>query len=463
MTEKKNYNHLTFGIGTIGRDMVYTMVSSYLIYYLTDIAKVSTTVLWWITGIVLFARIFDACNDPIMGVIVDNTRTRFGKFKPWIAIGAFLSGIITILIFTDFHLSDTAYIIVFGITYLCWGMSFTVNDIAYWSMLPSLSFQQKEREKIGSLARIFANLGMFFVVAGIVPITTALGEHLGNMKQGYFVFAIIIVAIMWAGQFVTLIGAHENRSYLKTNDHTSLKGMVNAIFKNDQLLYIAITMVLCMIGYVTTTSFGIYFFKYAYGDENMYSIFAIILGISQITALSVFPIFRKRFLRRQLYQAATFIVIVGYIIFFFAPTNTMLFIGIAGILMFVGQAFIQLMMLMFLTDTVEYGHWKFGKRNDSVTLSLQPFIYKLSGAVSSGIVSVIIILSGIKDAESASDVTEGGLLLMKAAMLIFPLICILLGYLLYRKKYVIDEKLYSQIREELESRGDFREETNDGQ
>ena len=131
--------------------------------------------------------------------------------------------------------------------------------------------------------------------------------------------------------------------------------------------------------------------------------------------------------------------------------------------MFVGQAFIQLMMLMFLTDTVEYGHWKFGKRNDSVTLSLQPFIYKLSGAVSSGIVSVIIILSGIKDAESASDVTEGGLLLMKAAMLIFPLICILLGYLLYRKKYVIDEKLYSQIREELESRGDFREETNDGQ
>ena len=137
MTEKKNYNHLTFGIGTIGRDMVYTMVSSYLIYYLTDIAKVSTTVLWWITGIVLFARIFDACNDPIMGVIVDNTRTRFGKFKPWIAIGAFLSGIITILIFTDFHLSDTAYIIVFGITYLCWGMSFTVNDIAYWSLLPS--------------------------------------------------------------------------------------------------------------------------------------------------------------------------------------------------------------------------------------------------------------------------------------------------------------------------------------
>ena len=229
--------------------------------------------------------------------------------------------------------------------------------------------------------------------------------------------------------------------------------MVNAIFKNDQLLYIAISMVLFMIGYVTTTSFGIYFFKYAYGDENMYSIFAIILGISQITALSVFPIFRKRFLRRQLYQAATFIVIVGYIIFFFAPTNTMLFIGIAGILMFVGQAFIQLMMLMFLTDTVEYGHWKFGKRNDSVTLSLQPFIYKLSGAVSSGIVSVIIILSGIKDAESASDVTEGGLLLMKAAMLIFPLICILLGYLLYRKKYVIDEKLYSQIREELESRG----------
>ena len=108
----------------------------------------------------------------------------------------------------------------------------------------------------------------------------------------------------------------------------------------------------------------------------------------------------------------------------------MLFIGIAGVLLFVGQAFIQLMMLMFLADTVEYGFWKSGRRNDSVTFSLQPFINKMGGAVSSGVVSATVILSGIKEAQSAADVTAEGLLMMKTAMMVFPLICIVAGFLL---------------------------------
>lgn len=89
MKQNRKRNKYTFGLGTIGRDMVYSMVSMYLIYYLTDIIELPTSTLWWITVIVLCARIFDALNDPIMGVIVDNTKTRFGKFKPWIALGGF--------------------------------------------------------------------------------------------------------------------------------------------------------------------------------------------------------------------------------------------------------------------------------------------------------------------------------------------------------------------------------------
>ena len=130
----------------------------------------------------------------------------------------------------------------------------------------------------------------------------------------------------------------------------------------------------------------------------------------------------------------------------------MIFIGIAGMLLFVGQAFIQLLMLMFLADTVEYGQWKLGKRNDSVTFSLQPFINKMGGAVSSGIVGAVVIISGIKEAETAADVTAQGLFLMKAAMLILPLICILAGYVIYRKKYRIDEEAYARILNELEER-----------
>ena len=450
---KKNYNKYTFGLGTVGRDMVYSMVSMYLMFYLTDILELSTGVLWWVTAIMFGARIFDACNDPVMGMIVDNTHTKWGRFKPWILVGAVLSSIFTVLLFTDFGFRDMGFVAVFAIVYLTWGISFTMNDISYWSMLPSLSKDQKEREQIGSVARICANVGLFTIVALIVPISEMLGEKFGSMQKGYWVLAIILVCIMLAFQSITLIGVRETEeSRNRKEESTSLKEMVKVIFFNDQLLVAAIAMALFQIGYMTTTGFGLYYFKYVYGDEGMYSIFAVILGVSQIVALSVFPVFAKRFARKQLYTVSTILVVVGYVVFFFAPTNTMTFIGIAGVLLFVGQAFIQIMMLMFLTDTVEYGEWKFKKRNDSVTLSLQPFINKLGGAVASGITGIIVIISGMKEAQTAADMTPEGLVILKAAMMILPLICIVVGFFIYRKKYILDEEMYAKIVKENEER-----------
>ena len=383
---KKNYNRWTFGLGTVGRDMVYNMISMYLMFYLTDVLQLSDDVLWWVTGIIMAARVFDAFNDPFMGVIVDNTHTKYGKFKPWICIGAVLVSILTVLLFSNFGLSGSAFIIVFGIIYVLWGIAYTMNDISYWSMLPTLSQDQREREEIGSVSRICASIGLFAVVTLIVPVTEAIGGAVGSLQKGYFILSIILVVIMLAFLCFTVFGVKEPMIGNKKEEHTSVKELVRIIFKNDQLLVTALAMALFMIGYSTTTSFGLYYFKYVYGDEGMYSIFALILGVSQIFALSIFPVLGKRYPRKKLYAFSTALVVTGYLIFFFAPTNTMLFIGIAGLILFIGQAFIQVMTLMFLTDSVEYGEWKFGKRNDSVTFSLQPFINKMGGAIASGVV-----------------------------------------------------------------------------
>lgn len=452
MEKTSKRNRFTYGFGTVGRDMVYTLISMYLMYYLTDVLSLSTNVLWWVTAIILGARIFDALNDPVMGVIVDNTNTKWGKYKPWILTGVVLSGIITILLFVDFGLRGAAYIVVFGVLYVLWGITYTMNDISYWSMMPSLSKNQSEKEIIGSIARICASVGLFAVVTLIVPITTALSEVVGSLQKAYLVFAIVLVAIMWIFQSITLLGVKEDRSIVNKTEHTTLKEMVKVIFKNDQLLFTAISMALFMIGYMTTTSFGLYYFKYVYGDEGMYSIFAVVLGVSQIVAMVTFSLLTKIMKRKTLYLVATFMVVIGYIIFFFAPNTTMLYIGIAGVLIFIGEAFIQLMMLMFLTDSVEYGEWKFGKRNGSVTLSIQSFINKLGGAIANGIVGAIVIVSGMETATGAADMTQEGLLILKVAMLIFPLVCIVIGFIVYRSKYILDEKMYAKIVEELNER-----------
>jgi len=443
-------NRITFSLGTIGRDMVYAIVSMFLIVYLTEVLDLPDSTMWWITGIIFIARIFDALTDPLMGFIVDNTNTRWGKFKPWLTAGAVLSPVFTILLFSGFNLQGSTFIVAFAIFYFMWGISYTLHDISYWSMLPVLSVNQKEREKIGALARIFANIGLFFVVVAILPLTGLLGEKFGSPQTGFFIFSILISVFMAMGLCVTIFGVKETGVIINKKQGTPIRELFSIIYKNDQLFITAISMSLFMIGYMTTTSFGVYFFKYVYGDEGMYSAFAAILGISQLTALSVFPLFSKKFNRKTLYTGAIVSIVTGYIIFFTDPVTTMIFIGIAGVLIFFGQSFIQLLMLMFLADSVDYGHWKLGKRNDSISFSIQPLINKMGGAV--------VIISGINTASEAADIASEGILLMKAAMLILPMLCIIVSYIIYRMKFKIDAQFHAQILSDLRGRGELAKE-----
>jgi len=447
-------NRFCFGLGTIGRDMFYTLVSMFIMVYITEALGVDNGTLAIMTTMLLILRIIDAVNDPIMGLIVDNTKTRWGKFKPWILIGAVASAAVMVLMFADMGLTGLTFIVVFGACYFIWDVAFGLNDVAYWSMMPSLSTDQKMREKIGSFARICASIGLFTVVVGVVPITNALGDAFGSKTQGWFMFALIIAVVMIAFQSITLIGVKEPKGVFKKEENTSLMQMLRVIGKNDQLLWVAISLSLFMIGYTTTTIFGVHFFKYAYGNEDTYSIFAAVLGVSQLAAFSMFTTVSKRITRRKLYTYATILVVAGYILFFFSPMN-MIFIGAAGMLIFVGQAFIQILMLMFLADTIEYGQWKLGKRNESITFSVQPFINKIGGAIASGVLGLTLIISGINAAETPEDVTPGGITTMKVAMLLFPLLAIVTGYIINMKKFKIDEKRYAEIINDLKERGDI--------
>ena len=442
-------NRWMFGVGTLGRDMVYTLQSMFLIYFLTEILDLPNATMWWVSAILFGARIFDAFTDIAMGGIVDNTTSRWGPYKPWIVFGALASAIITVLMFTDFGLTGTAFVIAFAIIYLLWGLAWTTNDISYWALLPALSLDPKEREKTGALAKIFATIGLFTVVVAIIPVTNMLGGD----APAWTTFVLAVVLVMLAFQAITVFGIREPRIVAK-DQHTTAREIVAAVVKNDQLLWTALTMGLFYTGYTTTTAFGTYFFKYAYGDENMYSIFALVLGVSQLVGFAIFPLLRKRLTRRQLYTIATAAITVGYLIFFVAPMN-MAPIGVAGVLLFVGSAAMVLLFMMFMTDCIEYGQWKLGRRSTAVTYALQPFVVKVSSAFATGIVGVTVILTGINEAATPADVTAGGLFGMKVMMMFVPLALILLGYVIYLRKYKIDEAFHSRIVGELKERGEL--------
>jgi len=452
-------NKWTFAVGTVGRDMVYTLISMYFIYYLSNIVQPSTAVFAVVSGLILGARLVDVIMDIVMGSIVDNTRTRWGHYKPWILIGMIASALFTVLLFTPMDLSGALFVVVFFVLYMFWSLSWTANDIPYWSLMPALSLHQSEREKIGSLAKIFATIGQFTVVGTIIPVTKVLTDKVGA-NMAWCLYALFIVVIMVAGQCVTLFGTKEPDLVVE-QERVKVSEIFSVVVKNDQLLWVAISMILFMTGYVTTTSFGTYFFQYAYRDLNMYTPFGLTLLVASLAGYLVFPLLRKRYTRKFLYTLAVGLVVVGYLGFFFAPMNIFV-IGTASIILFVGDTFVIILMLMFISDTVDYGHWKLGRRNTAITFAIQPFINKLGAALATEIVALTVIWSGIKTAGDDVDmVTAGGLMKMKVIMLIFPLVLTLIGYVLYRWKYRIDEGFYAKILSDLKDRGQLTEEAEE--
>ncbi len=472
----------SYGLGCIGRDANYSLVANFILTYLTLAVGVTNWQLGAITIIMVLARVWDAINDPMMGTIIDNTRTRFGKFKPYIISGALLNSIFTILLFSNTTQNEWLFVVIFGVTYVLWGMTYTMNDISYWSMLPSLTVDRREREKITSLARIGANAGLFLITA-LVPIITA-----GGMGSLYQPIAVVVAALFVLCQLLVIFGVQEKKNIITAeSSHTKLREMFHIVFKNDQLLAIVIAILLFNIGYFITTGFGVQFFYFDYGHFGgaEFTIFAVAIGVAQIIALSTYPIFSKYFTRRKLFAFAISLVVIAYVGFmavgYLLPMN-MVVLCIIGFILFAGQAIIQLLNYVLLADTVEYGQWKLGTRNESIIFSLNPFITKLASAVQAGVFSLTLILSGLnhysveisklerqmsvlsdetgqirqgiidKGNEIVATIPASATLIMRLSMIVLPLILILCCYVVYRKKYVIDDKMYAQIISDLAER-----------
>ena len=447
MTKLDNRNKTFFGLGTIGRDMFYSFEANTLLYFLSDVLSLPVWVFAAASMVLSVMRIFDAINDPITGLVIDNIRSPWGKFKPAILVGGVFSAIFSVLLFADIGTGWT-FVIIFGIAYFLWDVSFGINDIAYWTLLPAMSSDQKFREKTGAFARICANVGMYIVMVGWQPVTSALGDT----PKAWFWCAVVIAVIYLLGLLFPLLGVKEKRVAMEEQESTTLKQMWRALAGNDQLMWTTLAMALFMVGYSTTVGFAVYYMKYIFGNEGLYVVLVGVCGVAQLSALSVYPAVAKRFNRKQLYTLSTVLVLAGYAIFFFAEISIIL-VALGAVLVFVGQAFIQTLMLMFLADTVEYGQWKLGKRNESITFSVQPLINKIGGALSTAVVSLTLIISGIKvDGGTVDAIDTAGKLMVKASMFALPLVFIVAGYIIYLKKYKISETFYQEILYDLEER-----------
>ncbi len=443
-----------YGLGAVGKDMVYMLSASYILYYYQDILGVNAIAM----GIILMAaRVFDAFNDPIMGVIVAKTRTRFGKFRPWLMIGTLTNAVILYLMFAAPPALDGAGLVAYAaVTYVLWGVTYTMMDIPFWSMIPAFTQGGKEREGLSTLARSCAGVGSAIVTIITVKCVVWLGQ--GNELLGFKWFALIIAVLFVVFITITCVSIKEKSTV--DVDSPSVGQMFKALIQNDQAMTVVITIVLINCSLYITSNLLIYFFKYDFGGEkwyDSYTLFNTFGGAIQILSMMVFfPLMRKMMSALKVFYVSFVMAIVGYgALFVLTLTNmsNIYLLFIPGFFIFTAFGMLTVLTTVFLANTVDYGELKNHRRDESVIFSMQTFVVKLASGVAALAASICLTVCNLSNDTSntaaAVQAADSSLLGLRMTMAGIPIIGLLIAVYIFRRKFILTEEKVQEITEQI--------------
>ncbi|MEG9196395.1 PTS sugar transporter subunit IIA [Streptococcus thermophilus] len=458
-------SRLSYAAGAFGNDVFYATLSTYFIMFVTTHLfntgdpKQNSHYVLLITNIISILRILEVFIDPLIGNMIDNTNTKYGKFKPWVVGGGIISSITLLLLFTDLGgLNKTnpfLYLVLFGIIYLIMDVFYSIKDIGFWSMLPALSLDSHEREKMATFARIGSTIGANIVGVAIMPIVlffSMTNSSGSGDKSGWFWFAFIVALIGVITSIAVGIGTREVESKLRdNNEKTSLKQVFKVLGKNDQLMWLSLGYWFYGLGINTLNALQLYYFTFILGDSGKYSILYGLNTVVGLVSVSLFPSLAGKFNRKRLFYGCIAVMLGGIGIFSIAGTSLPMILTAAE-LFFIPQPLVFLVILMIISDSVEYGQWKLGHRDESLTLSVRPLVDKLGGAMSNWLVSTIAVAAGMTTGASASTITTHQQSIFKLSMFAFPAAAMLIGAFIIARKITLTEARHAKIVEELEHR-----------
>lgn len=437
-----------YGIGAVGLDLSYGLFYSYLSYYLSSVLGIKEAFLLLLTPI---ARIWDGINDPIMGTIVDSTKTKMGKYRPWIVIGALSNAIVLSLLFTSFGMSGTKLYIFIAVMFILWGMTNTMADIPYWSMVPSFTNDPKDRNLVATVARTFSGLGqgLITVLTPIVlpilssGITTA---DKGYSASGFSKWAMICGVLLVVFSSICVISTKE-RNVVYNNEKFSFKKMFKVIAKNDQLIVFMVFAMISNAGWYLTSGTAVYYFSDVLEEPTAQSLFSMIGAVGSVLGLLVIPVLEKKLSNRTIYQISLSMAILGYVLMYiFGPVlKITIALDISYIIASIGIGSMFVAQTVFLADIVDYGEYKTGKRNESITFSMKGFLQKMAYTI-----QTVFLFGGLGIMNYNSQISTGVINEnTKTAIGIIcfgiPPVLILISLIVFSTKF----KIHGELRREV--------------
>ncbi len=389
-------NKWIFSGSGVGRDMLYQLISSFLLTYIqfgVSLTLAQFTALSLIIGV--GGRIWDAINDPMMGAIIEGTHLKSGKFRPWILLGAIGCGLVVILMFNIQSLAGWKFVVFMTLMYLLWESTFTMNDIGYWSMLPSLSSVKEERNSVTALTVLFAGIGAI-IAQGVVPMVTT-----GDVRAGYRIVGVAVGVIFIVSQLIAFLGVKETPRPKKENqDKISLKKMWQTITGNDQVLWMTLSQLFYNIASAMLTALAANLLYVELGYNGTLYFYAVVAyGVSSVLVNILYPSLVKKTGRKKLQNISVYVAVAGYIVIALMGWTDILPFSVPLlcamlVLTSSGQSLFYMASIINMTNCVEYNEYKFGERNEAVVSTLRPFMAKFASAMHTLIVTLVLIISG---------------------------------------------------------------------
>ncbi len=439
-TKVKTIEKSMYALSGLGISIFFGMPMIYLVIYYTDVFGISPAV---VATLFLVSRIWDAINDPIMGTIVDKTKTRWGKCRPYMIFGPILLMVAFVAVFSGpTDLGNTGKIIYASITYIFFGMMYTMVDIPANALISSMTQDSKERTSITTLRRILCNVGILIGAAGVIPLVGILGK--GDQAKGYMLTTIILGAIGTVSIVLSGLTAKERVAPTK-NESYAFKDMIRVLKLNTPLLIISSVFMVNQIATTIKSAATAYYFSYNIGKPELIAVASGIALIATIIGTMFIPLLVKLFGKKKtIIYALVGIALSSLALFFISYENVTLIIIQFVVNSFVSGFGLALPFIMVI-DTVEYGEWKTGIRSEGLVFSTLTFGTKVGTAIGGAALGLILSFTGyIPNAVQTQEALNGILVCIAG----IPIVVAIIGIVLM-KFYELDEKLYDKIVADL--------------
>ncbi|MDD3415898.1 MAG: glycoside-pentoside-hexuronide (GPH):cation symporter [Lachnospiraceae bacterium] len=400
----------------LGQNMIYSFVSMYVMFFFTDLLHIPTQT---VTILLVVASLWDAVNDPIMGIIADKTKTRIGKFRPYLLIGPCIIAITTILCFSKFGGSAGGTIIIAAICYILWGMSYTMCDIPIWAISSVVTRDSDEKNNMVTLGKIGGTIGTVIISVGSVSLLNLFG---GERNIGAYGASAAIVAVIGAVLMI-LSGLCLRERIALPKEKIAFKRNIHTILDNKPLKALLITLLAINMVNNIRQVVQVYFAVYVWGSSIYVTYQGLSLVIGMIFGMAISPGLIRKFEKKKIFITACVAGAIASVIPFVVnagPGVGLVFLGIS----FAFTGITTIVSTSMLMDAIDYSEYKLGFRGEGLVFSMNTFLNKLGSTFSKAILGVSMTIMGYVDNMTATEPVKIGFSLM---IYVVPMICFILA------------------------------------